>query len=76
MKRIIFYSVLHHLKTEVVSEKHDTSLEEAYFILAVAEHSMHYTGIHKKIISRFNIDLFGSREKTLYTIYLTITCST
>jgi len=38
MKRIIFYSVLSHLKTEVVSEKHEASLEEAYFRLAVAEH--------------------------------------
>lgn len=29
VKKIIFCNVLSHFKTEVVSEKHETSLEEA-----------------------------------------------
>lgn len=48
MKRMTFYSVLSHLKTEVDSEKHETSLEEAYFRLPMAEHSMPYAEYTEK----------------------------
>lgn len=70
-----FCSVLRHFTTKVVSGKTWNILRGGLFALVETEHSMPYR-VHKKIIFTLTIDLLENQGKTLYTIYLSITCST
>lgn len=76
MKRIIFCNVLSHFKTEAVSEKHEMFLEEAWLFYIDGGRALHALyRVHKEIIFTPNTDLLRNKEKRLYTIYLSITCS-
>lgn len=57
-----------HFKTEIVSEKHETSLEEAWLFCIGCGRALHALyRVHKEILFTLNTDLL-IKKKTLHNI--------